>query len=64
MAKVVLKEVSVDGNLQALEHNNEMSTWEALVHNLPIDFVFMFTFCGTIARACRYLSPGARTQKM
>jgi hypothetical protein len=54
----------VDGNLQALEHNNEMSTWEALVHNLPIDFVFMFTFCGTIARACRYLSPGARTQKM
>ncbi len=41
VAEVVCKEVSVDaavaGNLKVSELNNEMSTWEASVQNLPID---------------------------
>ena len=48
MAEVVCEEVSVDasvaGNLKVSEHNNEMSTWEASVQNLPIDFVFNVDF--------------------
>ena len=32
------------GNLKVSGHNNEMSTWEALVQNLPIDFVFNVDF--------------------
>jgi hypothetical protein len=34
----------VAGNLKVLEHNNEMSIWEASVQNLPIDFVFNVNF--------------------
>jgi len=48
VAKVVCDEVSVDdavtGNQKVSELNNEMSTWEALVQNLPIDFVFNVDF--------------------
>jgi hypothetical protein len=48
VAEVVCEEVSVDasvaGNLKVSEHNNEMSTWEASVQNLPIDFVFNVDF--------------------
>ena len=48
MAEVVCEEVSVDasvaGNLKVSELNNEMSTWEASVQNLPIDFVFNVDF--------------------
>ena len=48
MAEVIHEEVSVDasvaGNLKVSEHNNEMSTWEALVQNLPVDFVFNVNF--------------------
>ena len=67
VAKVVCEEVSEDatvaGNLKVLELNNEMSTWEASVQNLPIDFVFNVDFCGTLACACQYLLPHATTQK-
>jgi len=46
--EVVCEEVSVDapvaGNLKVLEHNNEMSIWEASEQNLPIDFVFNVDF--------------------
>jgi hypothetical protein len=48
VAEVVCEEVSVDasvaGNLKVSELNNEMSTWEASVQNLPIDFVFNVDF--------------------
>ena len=48
VAEVVREEVSVDasvaGNLKVSEHNNEMSTWEVSVQNLPIDFVFNVNF--------------------
>jgi hypothetical protein len=48
VAKFVCEEVSVDasvaGNLKVSEHNNEMSTWEALVQHLPLDFVFNVDF--------------------
>ncbi len=41
VAEVVCEEVSMDaavaGNLKVSELNNEMSTWEASVQNLPID---------------------------
>ena len=48
VAKVPCEDVSVDaavaGNLKVAELNNEMSTWEASVQNLPIDFVFNVDF--------------------
>ena len=49
MAVVVCDEVTVDaasdaGNLKVSEFNNEMSTWEASVQNLPIEFVFNVDF--------------------
>jgi len=48
VAEVVCEEVSVDdavaGNKKVSELNNEMSTWEAWVQNLPIDFVFNVDF--------------------
>jgi len=40
----VLVEASVAGNLKVSELNNEMSTWEETVQNLPIDFVFNVDF--------------------
>ena len=48
VAEVVCEENSVDtsvaANLKVSEHNNDMSTWEASVQNLPIDFVFNVDF--------------------
>ena len=48
VAEVVREEVLVDasvaGNLKVSELNNEMSTWEESVQNLPIDFVFNVDF--------------------
>ena len=48
VAKFICEEVSVDasvaGYLKVSEHNNEMSTWEALVQHLPLDFVFNVDF--------------------
>ena len=44
VAEVIEEEVSVDGNLKVSEHNNKMSTWEATVRNLSIDFIFNVNF--------------------
>ena len=48
VAEVVCEEVSVDtsvaANLKVSKHNNDMSTWEASVQNLPIDFMFNVIF--------------------
>jgi len=48
VVEVICEEVSVDaavaGILKDTKLNNEMSTWEALVQDLPIDFVFNVDF--------------------
>ncbi len=66
VAKVVNKDkvvITARENPKVVEDNNEMSTWESTVRDLPINFVLMSTFCGTFTCACRYPRPGARTQR-
>jgi hypothetical protein len=67
VAEVVRDEVSVDasvaGNLKVSEHNNEMSTWETSVQNLPIDFVLNVDFLWNLASVCQYLPTDRQTDR-
>jgi hypothetical protein len=47
VAKVINEDevfVSANGNPKVVENDNKMLTWEAMVHDLPIDFVFNVNF--------------------